>query len=1048
MQAKLVVVGGRANRREIPLRLPLTVGRARECDLVVEHRTVSHSHCELFERDGWLCVRDNGSLNGTLVGTSRVTEAIVKPGDRLTIGPLVFEAAYDRAAGAKNGHKPDPAPAIEDDAPTDISTNMATAATAIGMADFAPVADDPIADELEELNDETPLEPLADLLELEEEPSAAASADEPIAVASGDVDQILPEPDSAELAAAGDDSLLDDLLFEEEPASTAASHDEEMAFDLESPAETVAADEIAFVDDLATDDLATPLPESGPIQSVASPAQTPDDDLALDWLAEEEPAPAAQIPQELAEPSAEAPVAKDRSLDDADALDWDDLLGSPTDSPSAATESKQVDEGIDFDFLGDDTNAAAAEPVAEAAPTAGSDEIAFDELLAEDTGDAADPAPLDALAPLDELEGELAAFDELSGLDDLADLDAVAEADAATESKQVDDGIDFDFLGDDTNAAAAEPVAEAAPTAGSDEIAFDELLAKDTGDAADPAPLDALAPLDELEGELAAFDELGGLDDLADLDAVAEADASPLDAVASPASQATTEGDEIDFNFLDDALSEEIVEQGPSSADSTEPDAIAFDELLADEPNTPADPAPLDALAPLDELEGELASLDELGGLEDLADIDAHNLDEPSLDAELALSSDLAPTASPVEKETPPVSSAGSSAAKALPAADDDGIDFNFLDDALDADLASLSDVPPGDPAPPEMPTEAGPEIEDLEGPDDLNLDDLNLDDLNFDDLSDELAPLDDILVNEQTASDLALPGDIPAEESLPGEELASLDDRSAADDLQLDLSFDDELGSLDLDSPNSSEAVVTRGDGVAADEIEALDFDFLNDAVIEDSLPDESSAAPPAKRESPTNNETLSAPMPEAADADLDDAFLADLDLQAGDELDLGSIAPHETESAGDELLSLEAELDLDLGDELDLDALETLESADVGPAAAASQPIEFESTEEPELAALDDAGLDLDFPDEPVLASFDDADEIALAPLDDAMLDEAMDLPAPLPKQKGPAEAQIKESKRSIPPAEPESSARAGIDPAKTLSDDDLDEFLKGLE
>ncbi len=95
MKAKLVVVSGNSTKREVKLRLPVIVGRNRDAGLSIVHPTVSRRHCELFERDGVLMVSDFGSLNGTLVGNLKVTEAVIRPGDQLTIGPLTFMAIYD-----------------------------------------------------------------------------------------------------------------------------------------------------------------------------------------------------------------------------------------------------------------------------------------------------------------------------------------------------------------------------------------------------------------------------------------------------------------------------------------------------------------------------------------------------------------------------------------------------------------------------------------------------------------------------------------------------------------------------------------------------------------------------------------------------------------------------------------------------------------------------------------------------------------------------------------------------------------------------------------
>ena len=86
MQPKLIVVGGKASKREVSLKLPCTIGRSREADLTVAHPMVSRKHCEVFERGGLVMARDLGSLNGTWLGGSPVRELALGPGDRLELG--------------------------------------------------------------------------------------------------------------------------------------------------------------------------------------------------------------------------------------------------------------------------------------------------------------------------------------------------------------------------------------------------------------------------------------------------------------------------------------------------------------------------------------------------------------------------------------------------------------------------------------------------------------------------------------------------------------------------------------------------------------------------------------------------------------------------------------------------------------------------------------------------------------------------------------------------------------------------------------------------
>ena len=80
LKAKLVVVGGDAKAKEVDLRLPTVIGRGREVSLTLPHPLVSRRHTELFEKDGYLYVKDLGSLNGTYVNNRRIeTEQRLAP---------------------------------------------------------------------------------------------------------------------------------------------------------------------------------------------------------------------------------------------------------------------------------------------------------------------------------------------------------------------------------------------------------------------------------------------------------------------------------------------------------------------------------------------------------------------------------------------------------------------------------------------------------------------------------------------------------------------------------------------------------------------------------------------------------------------------------------------------------------------------------------------------------------------------------------------------------------------------------------------------------
>jgi FHA domain-containing protein/uncharacterized protein DUF1707 len=67
-------------------RVELTIGRAGDCDFVLDEPTVSRHHALLRRTpEGW-AVYDTGSTNGTRVNGWRIEEATLRAGDELTIG--------------------------------------------------------------------------------------------------------------------------------------------------------------------------------------------------------------------------------------------------------------------------------------------------------------------------------------------------------------------------------------------------------------------------------------------------------------------------------------------------------------------------------------------------------------------------------------------------------------------------------------------------------------------------------------------------------------------------------------------------------------------------------------------------------------------------------------------------------------------------------------------------------------------------------------------------------------------------------------------------
>jgi pSer/pThr/pTyr-binding forkhead associated (FHA) protein len=92
MRARLVSLeGGPA----VELAKDLTVvGRDDDCDVRLDHRSISKLHCILVKTDGLLLLRDLGSTNGTRVNGQRVRRAALLPNDLLTIANLRFQVKF------------------------------------------------------------------------------------------------------------------------------------------------------------------------------------------------------------------------------------------------------------------------------------------------------------------------------------------------------------------------------------------------------------------------------------------------------------------------------------------------------------------------------------------------------------------------------------------------------------------------------------------------------------------------------------------------------------------------------------------------------------------------------------------------------------------------------------------------------------------------------------------------------------------------------------------------------------------------------------------
>ena len=87
------VVEGPDEGRALTASQAMTVGTAPSTDLTLSDPTVSRFHLELRADPAGIRVRDLDSLNGTMVGTLSLSEAVVSPATRLRIGDTLIEVS-------------------------------------------------------------------------------------------------------------------------------------------------------------------------------------------------------------------------------------------------------------------------------------------------------------------------------------------------------------------------------------------------------------------------------------------------------------------------------------------------------------------------------------------------------------------------------------------------------------------------------------------------------------------------------------------------------------------------------------------------------------------------------------------------------------------------------------------------------------------------------------------------------------------------------------------------------------------------------------------
>ncbi|WP_165070623.1 FHA domain-containing protein [Paludisphaera rhizosphaerae] len=144
-----------------------SVGRHDDCVIRIRSSQVSRRHCEIFEADDRLVVRDLGSSNGTFVNGLRVLgQQPLKPGDVITIGGVALRV------DPIGGHVPAAAAVVAPASGGDTTDADALIDDEVEIVDAIEI-DEP--DDFEISADVAEIEPddfvLSDAIPLEEEPA-------------------------------------------------------------------------------------------------------------------------------------------------------------------------------------------------------------------------------------------------------------------------------------------------------------------------------------------------------------------------------------------------------------------------------------------------------------------------------------------------------------------------------------------------------------------------------------------------------------------------------------------------------------------------------------------------------------------------------------------------------------------------------------------------------------------------------------------------------------------------------------------------------------